>query len=166
MSDNNQNIIKSTELMSQQIEQVLKDAQKIKLPKEHKQVDYVVVNGMGGSKLGAEIVKSVFSNDLKIPLLIYSDYHISVPINKKVLFILSSYSGNTEEILNSYKEIKKKKGKVMVITSGGKLGKIAKKDNVPSYIFKDINNPSHIPRFGISYSITCQNILRSYWYKS
>ena len=51
----------SISLLPNQITQVLKDASSIKVPNSYNKVSQIVVNGMGGSNLGAGIIKAVFS---------------------------------------------------------------------------------------------------------
>ena len=154
-------LAKSISLIPAQIKQILEDTREIKIPAEYKNIDQIVISGMGGSNLGPKIIKSVYSNEIKVPFSINADYQIPASVNKNTLFILSSYSGNTEEVLHTYKEAKKRKAKIMIVTAGGKLAEIIKKDNLPGYVFEDINNPSGQPRIGIGYSIACLLVLLS-----
>ena len=48
---------------------------------------------------------------------------------------------------------KKKKAKILVICSGGKLGEWAQKNKIPSLIFSTNNNPCGSPRMGLGYSV-------------
>ena len=154
-------LAKSISLIPAQIKQILEDTREIKIPAEYKNIDQIVISGMGGSNLGPKIIKSVYSNEIKVPFSINADYQIPDSVTKHTLFILSSYSGNTEEVLHTYKEAKKRKAKIMIVTAGGKLAEIIKKDNLPGYVFEDINNPSGQPRIGIGYSIACLLVLLS-----
>jgi glucose/mannose-6-phosphate isomerase len=139
-----------------QVRQVLHEARLIKIPGEYSKVTQAVVNGMGGSNIGAGIVKSVFSNEIKVPISITPGYGVPAHVNDKTLYVVSSYSGTTEEPLSAYGEAKKRGAKIMAITSHGaknKLEKIMIKDNIPGYIFKPEHNPSGQPRLGLGYSI-------------
>ncbi|MCK4554806.1 hypothetical protein KAU19_07700 [Candidatus Parcubacteria bacterium] len=146
---------KSISLLPDQARQVLYEARLIKVPKEYSKITQVVVSGMGGSNLGAGIVKAVFSDQIKAPISITPGYGVPAHVNKNTLYIISSYSGSTEEPLSSYKEAKKLGAKIMAITSHGKgkLEKLMIKDNIPGYIFKPEYNPSGQPRIGLGYSI-------------
>lgn len=150
-------VVKSIELFPYQIEQVLKDLNKFKLPKKKKTINQVVIVGMGASNLGPEIVKSLFLDQIKVPISIYHGYQIPASVNKNTLFILSSYSGNTEETLSAYKEAKKKKAQTVILTSGGKLGQTKSF----GYVFNSKNNPSNVPRIGIGYSVSGIMVLLS-----
>ncbi|MDD5071583.1 MAG: SIS domain-containing protein [Patescibacteria group bacterium] len=148
-------VIESIQFLPDQVRQVLTDARLIKMPASCDKINEVVVNGMGGSNLGAGIVKAVFSDHLKAPLSIVPGYRVPAHVGKNTLYIISSYSGGTEEPLSVYKEVKKRGAKIAAITSrgGGKLEKLMIKDNIPGYIFKPEFNPSNQPRLGIGYMI-------------
>lgn len=106
----------------------------------YKKIDKILVSGMGGSGIGGEILKSVVEKELKIPLVINRDYHIPEFVNSKTLAVSVSYSGNTEETLSAYREAVKKRAKIVAITTGGRLGKLAKRDRFPI-----ISIPSGLP---------------------
>lgn len=139
-----------------QIAQVLKEAKKIKVPKSYKNITQVVINGMGGSNLGTYLLKSAFADRLKVPVSLEPGYTVPASVNNKTLYIISSYSGTTEEPLSVYQEVKRRGAKIMAITedsSKSKLLKIMERDNVPGYIFTPEFNPSEQPRLGTGYSI-------------
>ena len=112
----------------------------------------VVLIGMGGSHLASDLVNYFTPNH---NLIIHSDYGLpnleSRGIkNSEVLFIFSSYSGNTEEVLDSYNELKKRGGLGVVIASGGKLLENAKRDKSPYIALPSI---SIQPRMALGYSL-------------
>ena len=149
-------VAKSIELLPDQIRQVLGDSRLIKIPKEYSKVTQVVVSGMGGSTLGAYITRSAFGDKIKVPISILSGYKLPAHIDKNTLFVLSSYSGNTEEPLNTYREAKKRKAKIIAITADmpkNKLKNIMLKDDIPGFIFNPKLNPSGQPRLGIGYMV-------------
>ncbi len=147
-------IVESIELLPDQIRQVLSEARLIKIPREYNKVTQAVINGMGGSNIGAHIVKSLFEDQIKVPISITPGYNVPAHVNKNTLYIISSYSGNTEEPLSAYQEIKRRGAKILAITAKGKgrLEKLMIKDNIPGYIFKPKYNPSTQPRLGVGYS--------------
>ncbi|MFA4941758.1 MAG: SIS domain-containing protein, partial [Patescibacteria group bacterium] len=148
-------VIESIQFLPDQVRQVLDEARLIKIPSSYSKITEVVVNGMGGSNLGAGLVKAVFADQIKVPISIVPGYSVPSHVNKNTLFIISSYSGNTEEPLSVYNEVKKRGAKIMAITSrgNGKLEKLMIKDNIPGYIFKPEFNPSNQPRLGAGYMI-------------
>src|SRR3989344_5000344 len=130
-----QNMLGSIQLLGKQVEEVLALAKKVKVPDSYKKANNLVVLGMGGSALGAHLIKSVFLESLKIPVEIVNGYQAPGFVNEKSLVIASSYSGSTEEIISSVADAKNKKAKIIVICSGGKLADWAKQNQIPSLVF-------------------------------
>lgn len=139
-----------------QIDQILEDAGSVSIPDSHKDINKVVLNGMGGSNLGARIIQSVFEEELSVPVIITPGYKVPGFVDDKTLFILSSYSGNTEEPLSVYEEVKSRKAKIVGVTSShenNKLEKLMADDGLPGFAFTPEHNPSGQPRLGLGYSV-------------
>ena len=147
------NMLGSIQLLGKQVEEVLAEAKKVKIPAAYKKVNNIAVLGMGGSALGTHLIKSVFFGSLKIPVEIVNGYLAPEFVSEKSLVIASSYSGSTEEIINAVADAKKRKAKIMAIASGGKLADWAKQNKIPALIFTTKNNPCGSPRMGLGYSI-------------
>jgi len=90
----------------------------------------IIVPGMGGSALPVEVLRA-WGIKTKIPVISHRGYGLPFCAGKKSLIIPISYSGNTEETVSALKEALKRKLKTAIITSSGKLEKIAKKNNLP-----------------------------------
>jgi glucose/mannose-6-phosphate isomerase len=148
-------VAKSIELLPAQMKQVLEDVSLIKVPLEYKNIKQVVVNGMGGSIINFRLVKAALSDQIKLPITLTSGYQVPASVDKNTLYLLSSYSGNTEEVLSVYKEVKKRGAKILAICEQGnnKLASLMKKENIPGYVFKAEFNPSNQPRLGLGYAI-------------
>lgn len=145
-------VLESIEMIGEQINQTWQEFKKIKVPKNYKNIDKVLINGMGGSALGGHMLRSVFFDQLKQPVGIINSYSLPASLDKKTLYIISSYSGNTEEPLSTFTAARKKGAKIFGLTSGGKLGQWIKRGKLPGYIFDPIFNPSGQPRMGLGYS--------------
>jgi glucose/mannose-6-phosphate isomerase len=115
--------------------------------------DRIVVSGMGGSALGPHLIKSVFRDELRLPFEIVNGYKLPAGVGSKTLVILSSYSGTTEETLNTAKEAAARNAKIVGICRGGALARFLKKRRAPAYIFDPRNNPGDRPRLALGYSI-------------
>jgi len=146
-----QNYLKSIELLGEQIGQAYQESKSLKFPKTYSQVNQIVTCGMGGSQLGVDVLRHLFGKNLKIPLIQVRGYSLPKFVDQKTLVFLLSYSGSTEEVLSMAKEAIKLKAKCIVISVGGKLKKIIEKNHLPAYIFNPINNPSGQPRMGQGY---------------
>lgn len=114
-----------------------------------KKYEKFVVVGMGGSHLAADVLKCVHP---KLDCIIHSDYgfpELSPREYKERLIILSSYSGNTEEVIDAFETAQKTNYACAVIASGGELLKRAQKSRVP-YI--QLPNTGIQPRMALGFS--------------
>ncbi len=94
-------------------------------PKLKRIFDNIVFVGMGGSYIAGLTFKSMYEHELKMPI----DVRHSIKYtNSHTLYVLISYSGNTKEVLNAFKKLKRTHPEnILVVSSGGKLIKEAKK---------------------------------------
>lgn len=109
-----------------------------------------ILSGMGGSHLAADLARIY---DPSLPLIIRSDYGLPQILkkqNKTSLFIASSYSGNTEEVIDGLSTALKQKMDCAVIAVGGKLIALAKKHKLP-YI--QMPDTSIQPRSALGFSL-------------
>ncbi|MBU0707006.1 bifunctional phosphoglucose/phosphomannose isomerase [Patescibacteria group bacterium] len=144
---------KSIEELNLQFLQTWKEVKSIKLPESYKKVNKVVLNGMGGSGLAGRLVKVLFSDRMSIPIDHMHDYDLPKIVDKNTLYIVVSYSGNTEEPVSTIQKAIRRKAKIFIIANGGRLAKIADKYNIPAYIFEEKYNTSHQPRMGLGYNL-------------
>lgn len=91
----------------------------------------IVCLGLGGSAIGADLARSYIADDAGVPLIINRNYSLPNFVDENTLVIASSYSGDTEEVLSAYRDARARGCEIIVITSGGKLAKLAKEDKVP-----------------------------------
>jgi glucose/mannose-6-phosphate isomerase len=117
----NENMIKVLDSFPEQCKEAIKLARGVKIKGSF---DSIAVCGMGGSGIGADLLKSLVNN---IPVYPIHGYNVPSYINKKTLFVAVSYSGNTEETIACFKEAKRRKCTMLSITSGGKLSELDKK---------------------------------------
>ncbi len=76
---------------------------------------------MGGSGIAGSLMQHYTEN---IPIFVRNGYDLPDFLDRNTLVYISSYSGNTEETIGLYNQAKKKGAKVVVSTSGGKLGEM------------------------------------------
>lgn len=91
----------------------------------------IVFCGMGGSAIGAEVASFYLRKEIRLAIHINRDYSLPEFVGKRSLVVLISYSGNTEETLSAYKQAQQRQAKIIIITSGGELGDLAKRDIHP-----------------------------------
>ncbi|MBI5124316.1 MAG: bifunctional phosphoglucose/phosphomannose isomerase, partial [Candidatus Omnitrophica bacterium] len=108
----------------------------------------IVCAGLGGSAIGADLVRSYAADDARIPIFVNRNYALPNFVNEDTLVIVSSYSGDTEEVLSAYRDARSRGSEIIAITSGGKIGRCAREDNVPC-----ISIPASFPpRAALGYS--------------
>ena len=151
-----QNMLGSIDLLGQQCLDAWQAMKNIKLPASYRQINKVVLFGMGGSLLGMDVIKNLFAHELKVPVLIINDYFLPAYVDNNTLAILSSYSGGTEETVLAAKKILGKTKKVFVITTGGFLQKFANQQRLPMYLINPQYNPCNQPRMALGYSLVGQ----------
>src|SRR3989344_3535092 len=91
----------------------------------------IVICGMGGSHVAADLIKIW---NPKLDASTWSNYGLppgSSAELKKKLFVISSYSGNTEEPLDAYAAARKRGLACIAVAVGGKLLALAKKYKTP-----------------------------------
>jgi glucose/mannose-6-phosphate isomerase len=147
------NMLSSIGLLPRQIESAWAEVSALKIPASYKKINKVVINGMGGSGLGTHIVRSLYFKELKLPLGNIHSYELPGIVDKNTLYILSSYSGGTEEVLATYLAARKRGAKILAIASGGELGALIKTKEIPGYLFTPTHNPCGQPRIGLGYSV-------------
>src|SRR5690606_17644295 len=98
--------------------QQLQAAGKIALDFQFKQaaidgIQNIVIAGLGGSGIGAELVQNYVQPRLALPLVVCKDYHLPGFVGENTLVIACSYSGNTEESLMAMEEALNKNARVV-----------------------------------------------------
>ncbi len=102
----------------------------------------VVICGMGGSAIGADLVSTFISSSCLVPVTVHRDYGLpAFAQGKETLVIGSSHSGNTEETLDSFETARKRDCSMLVITTGGELARRAGEDNIPLWKFSHAGQP-------------------------
>ena len=96
------------------------------LPSAH-DFDNVVVMGMGGSGIVGDVVQAVGTATLPVPLVVLKHYRTPSFVGPRTLAFAVSYSGGTEETLGMAQGALDAGATLVVITSGGALGELAKK---------------------------------------
>ncbi|HEY6626989.1 MAG TPA: bifunctional phosphoglucose/phosphomannose isomerase [Ignavibacteriaceae bacterium] len=91
----------------------------------------IVFCGLGGSAISGDLLCDYLSGELKIPFNVVRGYNLPSFADENTLVIISSYSGNTEESISCFEQAIKKNLKIVVITSGGKIGDIAAVNKIP-----------------------------------
>ncbi len=107
-----------------------------------------IVCGMGGSAISVSLLKLLFP---ELPLSLHNSYGLPPLFDKETtLLIINSYSGNTEEALDTFEQGKKIGANMAVLSLGGTLIKNAE-DTGGAYII--LPESSLEPRFSIGHQM-------------
>jgi glucose/mannose-6-phosphate isomerase len=101
-----------------------------------KRIGRVLLGGMGGSAIGADLLSAYVAPVCRVPVIVYRDYDLPAwARGPQTLVIVSSHSGNTEETLSNFASATKNGCSVLAIATGGQLAEKAKKAGVPLWTF-------------------------------
>jgi glucose/mannose-6-phosphate isomerase len=91
----------------------------------------MIVAGMGGSAIGGALARAALGDTASRPILSARAYGLPAWTTPDVTVLCASYSGDTEETLAAYEAAGALGAKRVVVTTGGRLGKLARSEGVP-----------------------------------
>ncbi|MDP3971066.1 MAG: SIS domain-containing protein [bacterium] len=147
-----QNMLGSIDQLASQVKHAWDAVKQIEVPEHYKECKNIVLFGMGGSALGMDIIKAVYSNQITVPIHIQNDYAVPKFVDKNSLVILSSYSGTTEEVVATASEVAELTDRILVVTTGGKLSELMEEKKYPGYLIEPTFNPCGQPRIAVGYA--------------
>lgn len=91
----------------------------------------ILVCGMGGSAAAGTLVRGIYEQQVEV--LVARRYAPPIPWTRDSFLVFSSYSGDTEETLSAYDQLRQRAPSAprVVISSGGSLVRRAVEDGVP-----------------------------------
>ena len=92
----------------------------------------VMVAGVGGSAIGADIVAALAMTRSTVPVQVLRGYE-APPLDGDTLFVASSFSGDTRETLAAVSSAGAEAATRLAITSGGRLAALADARGWPSF---------------------------------
>jgi glucose/mannose-6-phosphate isomerase len=142
-------MLKLIESFPEQCEDAARIGYSFRIPDSYRRkYDNITVTGLGGSAIGADIIRSYIADEARSPVFVNRNYGLPAFVGRNSLVVASSYSGDTEETLSAYAYAKAKHAAIIAVTSGGKLEAAAVKDGYPV-----ITIPGRLPpRAALGYS--------------
>ncbi len=141
---------KYIESFTRQLAEALRISESIDLVRPGSDIRNVVIAGMGGSGIGANLIESLTFGRVPIPITVCKSYNIPQFVSPHTLFIACSYSGNTEETIAALNKALLKRAHVIAIASGGKLLEIAREYNL---FYIQLPAGSDSPRAMLAYNM-------------
>lgn len=143
-----QNMLAHIDSLPSQLQAAWELGQSLPLP-ECKEIRQVIISGMGGSAIGADLLAAYAAPTCRVPIIVHRDYGLpAYAQDPETLVIVSSHSGNTEETLDSFETARINGCTLMTVSTGGQLGKISTEEGVPLWQFEHKGQP----RAAVGYS--------------
>lgn len=101
------------------------------LPGRSEPPSAIAVLGMGGSAIGADLVRAYTRIARARPLVTIRGYDLPAWLDDRSVVIASSYSGDTEETLAATRLAGERGIPIVAVTTGGRLGERAARDGDP-----------------------------------
>ena len=102
----------------------------------------VVIAGMGGSAIGADLLASYCASLASLPVSVQRDYGLPLfARGAETLIICSSHSGNTEETLDAFEAAREAECRIIVVSTGGELARRASENNIAVWTFEHKGQP-------------------------
>jgi glucose/mannose-6-phosphate isomerase len=102
----------------------------------------VIIAGMGGSAIGASLLKAYVAPLASVPIFVHRDYGLPAwATGPETLVIASSHSGNTEESLSAMETALERNNCLVVFSTGGKMAQLASENGIDLWKFKHKGQP-------------------------
>ena len=136
-----QNMLAEIDNLPRQLQSAWELGQQQPLP-DGKGVTRVIISGMGGSAIGADLLAAYIAPVCKIPVIVQRDYVLPAWAHgPETLVIASSHSGNTEETLEAFETAVKAGCRILAVCTGGELEKRATAHKLPVWKFTHAGQP-------------------------
>ena len=125
------NMRKLLEEFPAQIELAVTIGRRAKPPYRAKNIDAIVLTGLGGSAIGGDVLRSYLADELPVPFIVNRHYALPEFVGARTLVIIASYSGGTEESIAAHHDAIRRKAKVLCISSNGEVARLARAHRQP-----------------------------------
>ena len=132
-----------------QIEKARRIAAAVKLPSSFvKRPAKVLFCGMGGSAISGDILGTIAQSRSRIHWTVNRTSRLPQWVDSETVVILSSYSGNTQEVESILNQAIAREAHFLVVASGGRLAEEATARKIPFFRLPQ----GYPPRFAIGYT--------------
>jgi len=124
-------LIGRIESLPDQCEEGWRRAAALSLPDPYRAAREIVIAGMGGSAIAADMLRSLTSRSSGKPVHVVRGYDLPAFVGAESLVVACSHSGNTEETLSAFQQALAAGAMGLVITTGGQLAELAVERRLP-----------------------------------
>ncbi|MEE8345965.1 MAG: bifunctional phosphoglucose/phosphomannose isomerase [Dehalococcoidia bacterium] len=125
------------------------EARRLELPADYREIDRIVILGMGGSAIAGDIFRLLLARECPVPVMNHRHYDLPPYVGGRTLLIAASFSGNTEETLSAFQQGLATAAKKLVLTTGGRLLTTARANGVPAFVFQFGGEPRSAFGYGL-----------------
>lgn len=126
-----QGMFQATAGLPEQVEAAVSVARGLAGLPDRAYIENVVLLGMGGSGIAGDVLVAVAGPFLPVPVVVSKSYDIPDFVGRGTLAIAVSFSGDTEETVEAAGEAFEAGSHLVVVTSGGELGRLADEWGAP-----------------------------------
>jgi glucose/mannose-6-phosphate isomerase len=102
----------------------------------------VVIAGMGGSAIAGDLLAAYVSQFAAVPVMVWRNYGVPAFVDGAgTLLIVSSHSGETEEVLSAFDAGLEVGAQMIALTTGGELAQRANQQGIPLWQFEHSGQP-------------------------
>ncbi len=116
-------------------------------------VDNIVLCGVGGSAVSGIIAADCCFLGATCPIVPIKHTDLPNWVSERTLAVVSSYSGNTAETLEMYRQARERGCNIIAITSGGDLRRLAETNGDDVILLPTNMHPRHAIGYMIGYTI-------------
>lgn len=125
------------------------EARRLELPADYKEIERIVILGMGGSAIAGDVFRLLLARECPLPVLNPRQYALPPYVDGRTLLVAASFSGNTEETLSAFEQALATPAKKLVLTTGGRLLTTARANGVPAFVFQFRGEPRAAFGYGL-----------------
>ena len=108
-----------------QIDDAVRIGKSARMPFKAKNLNAIVLTGLGGSAIGGDVLRSYLADDLRVPFIVNRHYALPEFVDSRTLVIVASYSGGTEETIAAHHDAIRRKAKILCVSSNGETARLA-----------------------------------------
>jgi len=116
------------------IAKAVETAKGLQIPSAFRTSRLVLFTGMGGSGIPGDFFKKLYENESRIPLFVNKDYGLPAYVDPDTLVFAVSYSGTTEETVDSCLQAIKRRAHIIGVTSGDRLLEVCQDNHLPYFL--------------------------------
>ena len=127
--------------LPEQVEAAAREARGLENVPDRTAVEHVVVMGMGGSGIAGDVLLATAAPFMPVPVTVVKSYECPAFVGEGSLVFAISFSGNTEETIEAATDAAMNGARIVAVTSGGELEKLASSWGAPV-----VSVPTAIPQ--------------------